>query len=275
MTERTRISNGRFQNDLNNWDVSGAVYSAGDGDGHYGVAVLETGGDYIEQDFSVPDARTYTLFCAVKAAGSDLSGSQATIRIVDGDGNTVITINLSGTADTWTDNTNSVGLIPGTTYTIRFTNASAAGDVKIDDAWLWFVPITRANLAAKVNRKLARLASERSLSITASGAQTEGDYTDAVETGLRTVGAINPETGEPDIRYLDPDDVQTCLDMIEREMLEYLENDYSVLVDTTVGPERQNLSQISQRIGEKLGTTGQQGGGGGASRVIQRRISYD
>jgi len=104
MSERNWLTNGRILHDLDGWTASGAAYSAGDGDDHYGVAVLSTGGDYIEQDFGVPHARSYTLHLSVKAVGADLSGSQATARIVDGDGNTVVTQSLSGTADTWTEN---------------------------------------------------------------------------------------------------------------------------------------------------------------------------
>lgn len=272
MSERNHLTNGRFLHDLDNWTASGAEYSAGDGDDHYGVAVLSTGGDYIEQDFTVDGARTYTVHLSVKAVGSGLSGSQATLRITDGDGNTVLTQNLSGTADTWTENTYTFGLAIGTTYTLRITNSSATGDLKVDDAWIWWVPMTRAAIAARIHAKLARLATQRSLSTSPSGSLTEGDYTYAIDAGLRQIGAINPETDLPDTRYIEANLLDTLLDAVEREILEQLQRDYAVEVDIQVGPRRENLSQIAGTIGK---LTGSDQPGGSPGRVIMRKLRYE
>jgi cold shock CspA family protein len=272
MIERNHLSNGRFVHDLDNWVASGAEYSAGDGDDHYGVAVLSTGGDYVEQTFSVPRVRAYSLHIGVKAIGVTLSGSNVVAKITDGDGNTVLEQDLSGAADTWTETTVSLGLGSGTTYTLRITNDDAGADVRIDDVWIWHVPITRAAVVARVVAKLARLASDRSLSSTASGSLTEGDYTYAMDAGLRSVGAINPETGSPDVRYLGPDDVNALIDAVEREMLEQLRRDYAVEVDFTLGPRRESLSQISKAIGELAGG---QGGGSEGRRPVVKRLIHD
>lgn len=268
MVERSHLNNGRFENNLDQWTASGAAYSAGDGDDHYGVAVLSTGGDYISQTFTVPRVRSYSIHAAVKAIGASLSAGQCTLVITDGNSNTVKTSNLTGTADTWTDNDITAGLVPGTTYTLKITNVSATGDVRIDDVWLWFVPMTRADLATRVDDKLGRLATDRSLSTTASGAKTEGDYTYAVDAGLRSVGAINPETGLPDVRYLDEESLQTALDYITTEMVEQLKLDYAVEVDIRVGQRSENLSQISKALD---GLTGGEKKGG---RVVMRRMKH-
>lgn len=270
MSEFNHLSNGRFLHGLGSWAASGAAYSAGDGDDHYGVAVLSTGGGSVEQPFSVPHPRTYTLHLAVKAVGGDLSGSQATASIVDGEGNTVTARDLSGAADTWTENAFAVGLAPGTTYTLRITNAGAAGDVKLDDVWLWHVPISRAALAERIHAKLGRLASERSLSAAASGADTEGDYTAAVDSGLRTVNAIHPGTGLPDARCVEPGMVDTALEAVEREMLEQLYHDYAAEVDVRVGPREEALSQKRESIRERLGGGRRDGvrGTGSGGRIV-------
>lgn len=265
MAELNHLNNGRFMHDLNNWVISGATYSAGDGDDHYGVAVLSTGGDYVEQTFSVPRFRSYTLNLAVKAVGADLSGAQATARITDGDGSTVVTTNLTGTADTWTENTITLGLAPGTTYTLRLSNASATGDVRIDDVWLWFVPVTRAEIAARVHAKLARLATDRSLSVST-------DYEYAIDAGLRAIGAISPETGTPDTRYLSEEQINAVLNEVEREMLEQLQRDYATEVDLAVGPRREALSQIGAALSRLVGSGGI--AAGTAGQIVQRRISY-
>lgn len=271
--DRNHLANGRFLHNLNNWTASGASYSAGDGDEHYGVAVLATGGGYVEQSFSVASARGYSLHLAVKAVGAELSAGQATLRIQDGDGNILGTTNLTGTADTWTEQTPTFGLAPGTSYTLRITNVSAAGDVKVDDVWLWWAPKTRAQLAAEVHTRLGRLATERSLSTTPAGALSEGDYTYAVDAGLRSVGAIDPETDLPDVRWLEAASLDIAMDAIEREMLKRLARDYAVVVDTQVGQRRESLSQINKAIQGLTGAGERQGGQGG--RVVMRRLRHE
>lgn len=274
-SERNHLSNGRFLHDLDNWTASGAEYSAGDGDDHYGVAVLSSGGGYIEQAFSLAQLRSYTLNLSVKAVGGDLSAGQATVRITDGDGSIVTTQNLSGTGDTWTDNAISLGLAPGTTYTVRITNVSAGDQVKVDDVWLWFVPITRANIAAAVNRKLGRVATDRSYSTAASGAQTEGDYTDAVDDALRSLGAINPETGLVDVRWLDENLVKSAIDTALQAMLERAAIDYGVEVDISLGPHSERLSQKREAVEKLAGlVSGVGGGGGGNQQVTVRRLRH-
>ncbi len=271
MSERTHLNNGRFLHDLGGWDISGAEYSAGDGDDHYGMAVLSTGGDYIEQSFAVPYLRAYSLHLALKSS-VDLAGAEVTARIIDGQGNVVTTQNVTGSASVWTEQTFNVGLAPGTTYHLRIANASAGVDVKIDDVWLWHVPITRASLAAQVHDRLARLATDRSLTTAQSGALTEGSYTYAIDAGLRTVGAIDPETGLPDVRYVEPEAIDTVLQTVEREMLERLYRDYALEVDITVGPRRESLSQISRAIGGLIGKGDSGGGGSSAGRVVIRKL---
>ena len=269
MIERSHLSNGRILHNLSNWTAVNAVYSAGDGDDHYGVAVLSTGGGYIQQTFSVPHSRNFSIHLAVKAVAESLSGTKAQLLITDGSGNAVKTTNLIGTADTWTDNDITAGLVSGTTYNFKLINNSASGDVKLDDIWLWFVPMTRSAMASRVHAKIGRLATERSYSVTASCALTEGSYTYAIDAGLRAVGAINPETGTPDVRYVDEENIQTALDFIEKEILEQLQRDYSVEVDIRVGQRQESLSQISKALGEMSG-----GGAKSGGRIVQRKLTH-
>ena len=271
MTERNELSNGRFTHDLNGWTVSGAEYSAGDGDDHYGVAVLETG-EYIEQDFAVERIRAHTFHIDIKPTGSDLSGSEAQVVVEDGDGNVVFSRDLSGTADTWTENEWEAGLASGTNYTVRVINNSFGASVKIDDIWIWDIPISRSELATRIHAKLGRLATERSLSTSASGAKTEGDYTCPIDDALRDLGAINPETGDPDARYVEPEEVSTLLDLVRTEALEFLKAEYSVEVDIGVGPRKESRSQIASSIDDIIGG---KDGGGGPGRVVERKLKRD
>jgi hypothetical protein len=257
---------------LDNWTASNAAYSAGDGDEHYGVAVLATGGGYVEQQFSVPHSRGYTFHIAVKAVGAPLGAGEATARVRDGDGNTLFTVNLvEATGDAWEETTYTWGLPAGETLTLRLTNVTAAGDVRLDDVWLWWVPVDRAGLAARVHAKLGSLATAQSLSTTPSGTLTEGDYTYAVDAGLRAAGAIDPETDLPDVRWLDSSLLDTALDAIEKEMLEMLQRTYAVKVDTQVGSRRESYSQVAKALGELTGAGGQ---GAGAGKVVVRKLHH-
>lgn len=265
--ERNHLINGRFLHDLDGWTVSGAEYSAGDGDDHYGVAVLEQN-EWIEQDFSVRGVRTFTLHLALKSA-NEITAGEVDVLITDSNGNTVTTVQPTAAADTWVESETELGLGEGITYTIRITNTQAQ-DVKVDDVWVWWVPFTRSELATRVDAKLARLASDRSLSTAPSGSNTEGDYTYAVDAGLRQVGAINPDTDLPDVRWLDAALVDTVLDAVYREMLEQLHSDYLAEVDISLGPRRESLSQKARGIAELLEDSGSTPGG----RVVQRRITH-
>lgn len=270
MSERTLLTNGRFFHNLDGWTASGASYSAGDGDEHYGVAVLPTGGAFVEQGFAVVEPRLFTVHASVKPVGAALATGQAKVRIVDGDGNTVLDKDLvAASAGVWAENSVGVGLAPGTTYTLRLTNVSAAGDVLVDDAWVWWVPLTRAGLAGRVHAKLGRLATERSLSTTPIGDSTEGDYTYAVEAGLRSVGAINPDTDAPDVRWLEAGNLETALEAIEMEMLERLQRDYSVETDITLGSRSESRSQIAGAL-ERLTSAS----GGGSRRPVMRKMRH-
>lgn len=270
--ERNRLINGRFYNDLNGWTVSGAVYSAGDGDDHYGVTVLETGGEYIEQDFAVVDPRTYSLHISTKST-TGFTGSEVQAVITDGNRNTVASLDLESGAGAWVENTHLVGLVPGTTYTLKIINNSAGEDVKIDDVWIWFVPITRANIAGRVEYRIQDLANDRELSTAENGADTEGDYTHAVDAGLRTVNAINPETGAPDVRYLNAADVEAVIDAAEREMMIKLQRAYALLHDVTAGPVTQRYSQISDGIRKMTASGGAAPGSKTGGRVEIRKLT--
>jgi hypothetical protein len=269
--DRSHLINGRFIQNLNGWTgAGGASYLASDGDEHYGLANLPVGAS-ISQAFSVDNPRAFSLHIAAKSPSGALTAGQAVFTITDGQGNTVLTSDLvSGI--TWTETIYTLGLGPGATYTITLTNVSAPGDVRIDDVWLWFVPVTRTQIAARVHAKLGRIAQERSFSTVAAGLMTEGSYTYAIDAALGNVGAIDPETGNPDVRYLNDDNVQSVTESARHEMLEQLQSDYAVEVDTRTGPFSQSLSQKRAAITEMLGGGDASSSGGG---IIQRRMSCD
>jgi len=270
---RSLFINHDFAHNLNGWtSTGGAVYLVSDGDEHYGMANLPVGGA-ISQAFAVIHSRAYSLHISAKSPTGALVGAQATVSITDGAGLPVVTNNLVATTATWTETIYTIGLVPGTTYNVKIENESAPGDLRIDDAWLWFVPVTRAQIATAVNTKLGRIATERGLNTTPNGALTEGSYTYAIDAALRNAGAIDPDTGNPDVRWLDPLTVQTAIDATRREMLEQLQSDYAVEVDTRTGPYQQSLSQKRAAITEMLG--GGSGDGSPTGGVVVRRMTHD
>ena len=275
MGEYSRLRNGRFIHDLDGWTLNGAVYQAGDADDHYGVAELETGGEYILQTFNVQRIRRYQVHLDVKPVGGDLVTTDAQVEITDGDGTVILTTNLVADADTWTENSYTVGLGPGTTYTIKIiNNTHADGVLRVDDVWIYGVAILRSEIASRLADKLGAIATERSLSATASGALTEGDYTYSIDAGLRSMGYVNPETGLPDIRYLqDPGKIDPVISASLAEILEQMELEYAVEPDITVGPRTERRSQIADRISKVRGGSGS--GSGGKSRVIQRKLGHE
>jgi hypothetical protein len=226
---------------------------------HYGVAVLAAGGQIV-QEFSVPYVRRYTLHIAAK--GASISASAV---IADGDGNTVVEQELSGNADVWREHIFEVGLAAGTTYTLTIRN-DGSSDVRVDDVWLWYVPLSRKQFADRVHARLGQLATDQELNLADDGTLTEGDYTYAVDDGLRAVGAVNAETGEPDVRWLTSAMIPAALDAVEQAMLLRLRRTYATQTDLVMGPRRESFSQIQEALGEMT----QQG----SRRVVVQQLRH-
>ena len=134
--------------------------------------------------------------------------------------------------------------------------------------------ITRREVAIRVEDKLGALASgDLSLGYApSSGTKPEGDYTFAIDGGLRAVGAVDHSTNKPEIRAIEIGMVDTLIDAVGREMLEKIENEYLTKVDLKVGPHSESFSDISKNIREKLGGAGSSTPGG---RVVMRNLTHD
>lgn len=262
------LLNGRFLGQLDAWTASNATYDATAGGVHLGCASLAVGGS-VSQPFAPPESRTYDLTLSVYPVGAALTG-EAEARVLDETGTEIAAFALVGDADEWTPQSFSLGLAGGRNYTLRIVNVAADGVVKVDDVVLAYSPITRAAAAAETHARLGRLASERGYSTAASGALTEGTYTYAINAALRELSATDPDTGLPDVRWLQPAQVNDLIDLAERYMLEQLLRDYAVEVDITVGQRRENLSQIAGRLAQLTGPTG-----GEQRRVVTRKLRYD
>lgn len=272
-SERNLLVNGRFQHGLDGWAASGgAYYNAGSGSEQYGVASVPVGGQ-ISQSFAVERARTYTLHLMI-LPWIDLAGAEIQLTIADGAGRQLLVRNMTGTLGTWNDNTFTLGLVPGGSYTLTLANVSGGGVCHLDDVWLWWVPLNRAQLAARVHARLDRLATDRGYVTTPGGALTEGDYTYAVDAGLRASGALDPETDQPDVRYLDGEKLNAALEAIELEMLERMARAYALEVDTQAGSRRSAYSQISRAVAQLAGESNDRAGTRVKGHVVARTLRH-
>lgn len=127
---------------------------------------------------------------------------------------------------------------------------------------------TRADIAGLVQRALGALATDAALTTTDDGTgQTEGSYTDAIDYGLRAVGAIDADTDAIDVALITVATLDDLLQVVQRAMLERLQLHYATVVDLQVGQRAEKLSQIGAAIGRLLG-----GAGGGGARVVVRTL---
>lgn len=130
----------------------------------------------------------------------------------------------------------------------------------------------RATLAQTVHRRLRALAEDAGLSTTASGSQTEGDYTDAIDAALRALGLVDPDTGALDISFAQVAQHNSLIGMVSGEMLVQLEVHYATLTDIKVGDREEKLSQIRAAV-RALGSTAGTVAAGAGSVVAVRKLT--
>lgn len=243
-----RVSNGGFQGDLDNWDLSGsAAFIASQGNDELGAARLPGAGAAISQDFALPVSRKWMIEIWVKGTGS----GNVDLAIVDDGANTVYSSSLSVTTSWAQALAARVGLPQGN-YTLSLTYDDV--ETYIDDVSIAWVVKTRAELAAAAAGLLGELAtSDAEYSTAPVGENTEGDYTAAVDQALRVVGAVN-RAGDPDVRYLTEGTVDDCIDGIQRYMLHKLHRYYARnATDFTLEGRTEHWNQRVKAIENLLG----------------------
>lgn len=210
------IDNPRFSDsNLANWTRLGApVYVPGDGNSQLGCVRLAADGDGVEQLRTVYEALPYTVGVAVKGDGAAVA-----LALVNEDGDVAYEQVIGGTAD-WVE-TSAVVNLPADLFTIRLSWVS--GTVLVDDVSWAHIPATRQQLAQMAHARLSDLATAFSLSYVASGENTEGDYTLAVDATLREMGAVD-DRHLPDVRCLKGYEVDEAVSRIEFQMLPILHN---------------------------------------------------
>lgn len=267
MSVVNKIQDGDFtRRDLTHWTtVGGPSYVANVGNDELGCAYLESG-DSISQEIVINVGREYMVEVATKGA----STGNLTLTIANQDGDTMYTTNIT-VVDYWTVWCQRIGL-PWGTHTLKLAYNDVA--VYVDDVSVAYVIKTREELVDIVDERLGLLASNASLTRRGDDDETEGDYTHALDAALRTVGAVDP-AGLPDVRYLDSNTLDQCLDELELNMLHRLHRYWSTKTDYTIGPRTERISQVNAAIERLIGIAV---GGRSASSgrgVAQRRLVHD
>lgn len=243
-----RINNPGFAGDTNNWTLSGnAAYIASQGNNELGAASLPDAASAISQQFTVTVSRPQMVDIYLKGVGS----GNVSLTITDGDGSTVYSSSLTVTAS-WANALGARVGLPQGTYTLTLTYSDVA--CYVDDVSVAWVIKTRAELASEAANLLGDLASsDAGYSTTPSGSNTEGDYTQAVDAALRAVGAVD-SAGRPDVRELTDDNVDACIDEVQRYMLHKLHRYYARnATDFTLEGRTEHYHQRTAAIENLLG----------------------
>lgn len=144
------------------------------------------------------------------------------------------------------------------------TFAAAGGACYVDGIALIAggVPITRSEIARRLEVMLSQLAIDAELSREASADGPEGDYSYAIDDALRAQDAAGTY-GEPDVTMLATSEINNLVALARTSMLQRLRAKYAFQYDVQLGPRSESRSQIAKSIEDMLG--GSSGGGSGGT----------
>jgi hypothetical protein len=267
MAHPNRLYSGDFARDLGDWSPQGdAVHVVNQGYGELGAVSLPTPGSAVEQAFSIGLGRAYMVEVAVCGAAAD---GELSLAIETAGGELVYASTLLFSDSAWSFHAERVGLAWGD-YNIRLACVAAA--CYVDDVSIAYVEATRQELARKTASRLGALAETAGFSPGATQLSAEGDYTDAIDEGLRAIGALDP-AGRPDVRYVEADSLSALLGAIELAMLNKLQRYWITKTTYQLGPRTEYMNQIQAAL---LALTGGAVGGRPASagRGVQTRTLH-
>lgn len=263
------LINGGFNGNLYAWTGTGTI-SCTAGYPRLGCVSLAAG-QYIQQARDIGANWLYTAhFFYQVATGATLTVSYDTISQT-----------FSGSPlNVWREGVMVFALDSGVSGgALRF--AASGGACLVDSVNLLAggLPTTRAQLAAVVADNLSDLATDASLSSTASAAGPEGDYSLNIDQALRSLGALSTfgsagltvptdadasTWGDPDVTQLEQNEVNDAATLVTNSLLTQLRGKYVLETDVSLGPRRESRSQILGNINAMLGAgSGGKGSGGG------------
>lgn len=242
------------------WQAEGgAVFAPSVGNDQLGAASLPAASASIYQEVTLPERPSWTL----EAYLYGLAAGNATITILNSDLDTVYTATVALTGSTWEQWTATIGLPPDRIH-IKFEYNNVA--FYVDDVSVAHVPKTRYQLAVLAHAEVQDLVSGISSFVAPSYSSDEGSYTAAIDAALMWVGAVNTQ-GDPDVRWLEREQVDQVIDKIVEEILTGpVLGYYQGKVDVSLGPRRESYSQIANGIRQRYGLVP------GATHSGQRRM---
>lgn len=234
--------------DLTAWNLSGgATFDPAAGNDQYGCIYLANAGDAISQVIHLPDRPDWTLWASFLSS----EVGSVDVALLNQNNQTVYTTSFAldgdGDWDKWQPT--NLGLAKGS-YTLRISFNDVA--VRVDDVSAAYIPKTRPQLALLAHEDVAALSNDIE-SFTAPSSTNEGSYTKSVDAALYYVQAVNDQ-GQPDVRWLDADLVDTVVnkiieDVLTGPVLAY----YQTKTDFTQGPRSESFSQIASGIRQRYG----------------------
>lgn len=244
------LENGGFDGNLDEWTGTGTINRA-DGYPRLGCVALAAG-QSIAQTESVNEDQLYTLHYFYRLAeGATLTAGYGSIAQT----------HTGAPLNTWQEGVLVFALDAGASEAVQFS--AAGGAVSVDSVTLLGqgIPITRQGILSTVAARIEDLASDAGLSSTGVGDQPEGDYSHAIDEALRQVGAVN-RWGDPDVTRLETGKVNDLVEAATTAMLQRLRARYALETDVSLGPRRENRSQIAGSIDQMLA-------GGAADRRVK------
>ncbi len=262
------VYNGRF-NGKDNWQfLDGAEYVPSVGSDTGGAATFGSarlfgaGQSLVQPNIYVPKCPDFTLSLDVRPI---IGTGELGLIINNDDGdellNTVLAIS-SADGVSWSTLADVYGLLTDS-YKLTFYYVDL--EVYIDNVSLAHIPKSKLELA---NEAAVILGSDLTVAVSPPVSEDDlGDYSQAVDSGLRWVDAVNSQD-EADPRCSRPERLGDCLDRIVEimatgQILNYFNN----LTDTTLGARSERFSQIARSIRERYGLVA------GAENQVKRRFT--
>lgn len=238
------LENGHFDGNLDEWAGTGSINRAL-GYPRLGCVQLDAG-ESLSQAESLSADVLYTLHYFYRLADG------ATLTVSYGD---VEQTHSGAPSDAWREGVLVFALDADGTDSVTF--AASGGVVYVDGVTLVWgaLPLTRAAVAEQVADRLSELASDASLSSTATGDKPEGDYTAAIDEALRAVGAVDGY-GSPDVTQVLLSKTNDLVESAQMAVLQRLRSRYALKTDVSLGPRRESYSQIAKSIDEMLSGAG-------------------
>lgn len=248
------LDNGAFLGNLDEWTGTGSILRS-DGYPRLGCVQLVVG-QSIAQGEDVGSDQLCTLHYFYKlASGGTLTAGYGSV-----------TQTHSGApTNVWREGVLPFALDANASDNVAFSATGATAYVDTVTLLIGGLALSRGDVATRVARRLATLATDQSLTTVASAKGPEGDYSDAIDEALRQMGACT-RYGDPDITRVEPGQVSSLIDAAVTAMLQQLRATYSLKADVALGPRRESLSQVAGSIDAMLGQ--------GPGPVIVRRLTH-